>query len=307
MKDPVRENLIADIQRLKKEKNAVILAHNYQLGEIQDIADFTGDSLELAVKAAKTDAEVILFAGVLFMAETAFILSPNRTVLLPRLESGCPMADMADADGVRALKAKHPGAVVVTYVNSSAEVKAESDLCVTSANAVKIIRSIPADREIIFVPDRGLGAFCAREADRELILWPGYCPVHMRITSEMILRRKAEFPDAEVIIHPESALDVIDLADAALSTGQMLRRVKESPKKQFIVATESGLIHRLQNENPEKQFIPISEQIICPMMKMHRLEDIVTSLSTLSHRITVPLEIAERARLPIERMLELSK
>lgn len=307
MKDPVRESLIADIQRLKKEKNAVILAHNYQLGEIQDIADFTGDSLELAVKAAKTDAEVILFAGVLFMAETAFILSPNRTVLLPRLESGCPMADMADADGVRALKAKHPGAVVVTYVNSSAEVKAESDLCVTSANAVKIIRSIPAGREIIFVPDRGLGAFCAHETGRELILWPGYCPVHMRITPEMILRRKAEFPDAEVIIHPESALDVIDLADAALSTGQMLRRVKESPKKQFIVATESGLIHRLQNENPEKQFIPVSEQIICPMMKMHRLEDIVTSLSTLSHRITVPLEIAERARLPIERMLELSK
>lgn len=299
-----RQPLIERIQHLKRERNAVILAHNYQLGEVQDIADFTGDSLELSVKAAQTDADVIVFAGVLFMAETAFILSPDRTVLLPRMESGCPMADMADAESLRKLKALHPGAKVVTYVNSSAEVKAESDICVTSANAVKIIERMDPATDIIFVPDRGLGAYCARETGRNLILWPGHCPTHMRITPEMIVQCRNAFPDAKVLIHPESALDVIDLADAALSTGQMLRYARESSAKQFIIATESGLIHRLRKENPNKWFIPVSEQIICPMMKMHRLEDIATALETMRYVITVPAEIAARARLPIDRMLE---
>ncbi len=301
------EQMLARIKALKAERKAVILAHNYQLGEVQDAADFTGDSLELSIKAAKTDAELILFCGVAFMAETAKLLSPGKTVLLPVLESGCPMADMADAKALRELKAKHPGALVVTYVNSTAEVKAESDICVTSANSVKIVSALPKDREIIFVPDRNLGAFTARAAKRELILWPGFCPTHMRISPEQIRKRREEHPDALVIAHPECRQEVSLIADEVLSTGGMCKFVKESLAKKFIIATELGIIHRLSKENPGKSFIPVSEQAVCPNMKMIRLEHVLESLERMTHKIEVAPEVIEKARLPIERMLEASK
>lgn len=301
------QQTIKRINLLRKKKNAVILAHNYQLGETQDIADFTGDSLELSMKAAETDADVIVFCGVKFMAETAFILSPKKTVLLPVLEAGCPMADMADAEELKKLKAKHPDALVVTYVNSSAEVKAETDVCVTSANALKIVSALPRNREIIFVPDKNLGAYIRKKAGRDMILWPGYCPTHMRITAEQISRRKKEFPEAKVIIHPESCLDAIALADEVLSTGGMCKFAKQSSTKQIIVATELGLIYRLQKENPDKQFIPVSEQAVCPNMKMNRLEDILQSLENDRHIIYIPENIRSAAEKSIRKMLEMSK
>ena len=294
------------IHKLKEEKNAVILTHNYQLGEVQDIADFVGDSLELSMKAASTDASVILFCGVSFMAETAYILSPDKIVLLPTIESGCPMADMANANELLKMKKEHPDALVVTYVNSSAEVKALSDVCVTSANAKKIVEQLPEDKEIIFVPDQNLGAYVQRETKRKMILWPGFCPTHMRITPEDILKRKEEFPDAAIIVHPESRLDVIDLADQALSTGGMLKFVKETDKQQIIVATENGMIYRLAKENPTKQFIPVSEQAVCPTMKLHRIEDVLNSLKNMTNQITIPENIREQAFKPINKMLEMS-
>lgn len=301
------DRIAARIKELKAKKNAVILAHNYQLGEVQDIADFTGDSLELSIKAAKTDADMIVFAGVLFMAETAKILSPKKTVLLPVMESGCPMADMADAKALRELKAKHPGATVVTYVNSTAEVKAESDICVTSANAVKIVGGLPKDKPIIFVPDRNLGAYTALKTGREMILWPGFCPTHMRINETQMKAAREDYPDAVLIAHPECRPEVSALADAVLSTGGMCKFVKESPARRFVLATEMGIIHRLRKENPEKRFIPVSEQAVCPNMKMIRLEHVLEALETGRHVIEVDPAIIDRARLPIERMLELSK
>jgi quinolinate synthase len=299
--------IAARIQELKARRKAVILAHNYQLGEVQDIADFTGDSLELSVKAAKTDAELIVFAGVLFMAETAKILSPSKTVLLPVLESGCPMADMAGAEELRELKAKHPGAIVVTYVNSTAAVKAESDICVTSANSVKIVSALPKDKPVIFVPDRNLGAYTALKAGREMILWPGFCPTHMRIAETQLKAAREDFPDAVLIAHPECRPEVSALADAVLSTGGMIKFVKESHAKRFIVATEMGIIHRLRKENPDKRFFPVSEQAVCPNMKMIRLEHVLEALERDEHKIEVDPAIIDRARIPIERMIEMSK
>ena len=292
------------ICELRKEMNAVILTHNYQLGEVQDIADFVGDSLELSIKASKTAADVIVFCGVRFMAETAYILSPGKTVLLPSLDSGCPMADMADARTLKKLKEEHPDALVVTYVNSSAEVKALSDICVTSANAVTVVESLPADREIIFVPDKNLGAYVERKTSRKMILWPGYCPTHMRIKPEDVIRKKQEFPDAAVMVHPESRPDVIDLADEALSTGGMLKFASETSASKIIVGTEVGMLYRLAKENPGKQFIPVSEQAICPMMKMHRLETVLDAMEHIRHSIVVPEDIRKKALLPIEKMLQ---
>lgn len=300
------KEMITKICELRKELNAVILTHNYQLGEVQDIADFVGDSLELSIKAAKTTADVIVFCGVKFMAETAYMLSPEKSVLLPALESGCPMADMADAEQLLELKAKHPDAMVVTYVNSSIDVKALSDVCVTSANAVKIVNSLPKDREIIFVPDKNLGAYVQRETGRKMILWPGFCPTHMRITPKELKQRISEFPDAKILVHPEARLDVIDLADEALSTGGMIKYAKNSDAKQIIVATEVGMIYRLSKENPKIQFIPVSEQAVCPNMKMHRLDNVLDALENMKHSIVVPEEIRILAKKPIKRMLELS-
>ncbi|HOK04211.1 MAG TPA: quinolinate synthase NadA [Victivallales bacterium] len=300
------ESLKESINKLRKEKDALILAHNYQLGEIQDIADFTGDSLELSFKAAQCKKELIVFCGVTFMAETASILANDKIVLLPVLEAGCPMADMADVGKLRKLKAEHPNAIVVTYVNSSAEVKAESDICVTSANAIKIISSLPLDREIIFVPDQNLGNYCSKKTGRKIILWNGFCPTHMRISPEYIIKRKEEFPDAKVIVHPECPIDVIALADEVLSTGGMIKYAKTTDAKKIIVATELGLIYRLEKENPEKQFIPVSEQAVCPNMKLTRLEDVLDALKNLKYPVKVPSEIAKKARVPIEKMLEMS-
>lgn len=301
------EDIISRIHELKKKLNALIITHNYQLGEVQDIADFTGDSLELSMRASETNADVIVFCGVKFMAETAFILSPSKTVLLPVMESGCPMADMADAKGLIELKKQHPGALAVCYVNSTAEVKAECDMCVTSANAVHIVSSLPADKKIIFLPDKNLGAYVAHKTGRDMILWPGFCPTHMRITVEHVKKKKAEFPDAKVIVHPESRMEVIKMADEVLSTGGMCKYVSQTKASRIIVATEMGLIYRLQRENPGKHFIPVSEQAVCPNMKMTRLEDVLASMENMKHVIRIPEETRKRALLPIQRMLEESK
>lgn len=300
------KELIEKINILRKEKNAVILAHNYQLGEIQDVADFCGDSLELSIKAKGVSADMIVFCGVTFMAETAYILSPSKTVLLPRTDAGCLMADMVTGEDVRKMKAEHPGAVVLCYVNSTAEVKAESDICVTSANALDIAKSVPADKEILFVPDSNLGNYVMKMTGRKMTMFPGYCPTHMRLTRENILEKRKEFPDAKVIIHPESRTEVSELADEVLSTGGMCRYVKESDAKQFIIATESGIIHRLRKENPGKLLIPISEEAVCPTMKMIRLVDLYNSLEKEEHKITVPEALRVKALRPIEKMLELS-
>jgi len=301
------EEMVGRICELRKSRNAVILTHNYQLGEVQDIADFVGDSLELSWKAAETEADFIVFCGVTFMAETAHILAPEKKVLLPVLESGCPMADMADANELRQMKSEYPDALVVTYVNSSAAVKAESDICVTSANALKIVSELPVEREIIFVPDKNLGAYVQQQTGRKMVLWPGFCPTHMRITAEQIKLRQQEYPEAKVIIHPESRLEVISLADEVLSTGGMVRFARESDAKQIIVATEMGLIYRLRKENPDQQFVPVSEQAVCPNMKLTRLEDVLASLEKEQHIITIPEQIRKLAKQPIVKMLAMSK
>ena len=299
-----REEIISRINELRRKRGAVILAHNYELGEIQDIADYQGDSLELSIRAAETDAAEIVFCGVRFMAETAKILSPDKRVILPAAHAGCEMADMADAESLRALKAKHPGALTVCYVNSTAAVKAECDMCVTSANAVRIIKSLPRDREIIFAPDRNLGSQCAAEANREMILWDGCCPVHARMTPEMVARRRAEYPGVPILMHPEASPEVTCLADELLSTGGILRFVRESAEKEFIIATEIGILHRLQVENPDKKFIPLTEQAICPHMKLIRLEDLLRALETGETEITVPEELRQAAERPIRAMLQ---
>jgi len=298
--------IIADIQKLKKDLNAVILAHNYQLGEVQDVADICGDSLDLSRKAAETEADVIVFCGVHFMAETAAILSPQKKVLLPDLNSGCPMADMADAESLRELKSKHPGAVVVTYVNSTAGVKAESDICCTSANAVRVVESIPRDKKIIFVPDRYLGTFASDRTSRELVLWPGHCPTHRRILPEHIQRRKVENPGARVIVHPECRPEVIRLADKAASTSQMIRYASETDAKTIIVGTELGIIHRLAKENPDKRFVPATEQAICPDMKLITLEKVRRALEEKIHVVEVPEEVRRKALGALQRMLEVT-
>ena len=294
------------IQQLKRERGAIIIAHNYQPDEVQAIADFTGDSLELSRKAAELDEEVIVFCGVHFMAETAAILSPEKTILLPDRFAGCPMADMITAEQLITKKAEHPGAVVITYVNSSAAIKAESDLCCTSSNAMKVVSSVPADKEIIFVPDTHLGHYVQEQLGREMIIWDGYCPTHSRIREVDIKREKEEHPNAKIMAHPECPLGIREMADLLLSTGQMVTVAKESEHKEFIVATEMGMLYRLRNENPDKKFYSVSERALCPNMKKIDLEKVLWALEDMQYRITVPEDIADKARLSIERMLELS-
>jgi quinolinate synthase len=300
------QDLTARINALRKEKRAVILAHNYQLAEVQDVADFTGDSLELSRKAAATDADLIVFCGVWFMAETAAILCPGKTVLIPDRHAGCPMVDMAPADEVRAFKARHPGAVVVTYVNSSAEVKAESDICCTSANAVAVVESIPRDRPIVFVPDRNLGSYVASRTGRPLILYPGYCPTHARLQPEDVLKARAAHPGAPVLIHPECNPAVVALADAVLSTSGMCRFARESPAAELIMGTEVGLLHRLKLENPGKRFFALAEQAVCPNMKKITLDKVLFALEDEKIRVTVPEEIRLRALQAVNRMIAIS-
>ncbi|MCP4197793.1 MAG: quinolinate synthase NadA [Proteobacteria bacterium] len=291
------------IDALKKKRNAVLLAHNYQLPEVQDIADFSGDSLELSRKAAATDADVIVFCGVHFMAETAALLSPDKTVLLPDQKAGCPMADMIEAADVIELRLAHPGAVVVCYVNSSAVVKAESDVCCTSANAVDIVNRIPGDRDIIFIPDQYLGKHAAKITGREIISFKGHCPTHVRLLPEHVENARKQYPNAPVIVHPESRPDVCDLADDVLSTGGMVRFSLETAAKQVVVGTETGLLHRLRNENPGKEFIPLLKRAVCPNMKRINLEKIVWSLEELQHKVEVTGAEAEKAKEAILAML----
>ncbi len=296
--------LIEGILRLKRERNAIILAHNYQLGEVQDIADFVGDSLELSQKAAQTSAAVIVFCGVLFMAETASILCPDKKILLPDIHAGCAMADMITAEGLRKKKKEHPGATVVCYVNSSAEVKAESDVCCTSASAVNIVEKLPEGREILFVPDQYLGHYASTKTGREMILWPGFCPTHARIKSQDIVRLKQEHPQAKVVVHPECRPEVIALADEVLSTGGMCRFARSTMAAEVIVGTELGIIYRLRKENPDKIFIPASEQAVCPQMKLITLENVLWSLDEMAPEVKVPEEIRLRAKAAVDKMLE---
>jgi quinolinate synthase len=298
------DTTIDRITALKKERNAVILAHNYQRAEVQDIADFVGDSLELSQKAARTDARVIVFCGVHFMAETAYILNPSKTVLLPDAHAGCPMANMITAEQLRAKKREFPKAVVVTYINSSAAVKAESDYCCTSANGVKVVSTIKSE-EIIFVPDQYLGAFIQKITGKEMILWPGYCPTHVKILPEDILARKKEYPGAKVVAHPECRPDVVALADEALSTSGMIRYAARPEVKELIVATEVEILHRLNKENPGKKFIPATTKAVCPNMKKTTLEKILEALETMQPEVKVPEDIRVKAFACVQRMLEI--
>jgi len=298
-------NIAEEIARLKKEKNAIILVHNYQIGEVQDVADILGDSLDLAKKAAETTADIIVFCGVQFMAETAKILSPNKKVLLPVMDAGCPMADMIDADQLTKLKAKHPKAKVVTYVNSNADVKALTDVCCTSANAVKIVQDIDA-QEIIFVPDKNLGAYCQRFTDKKVILWDGYCSVHNRITSSEVISSKEVMIDAPLLVHPECSPAVIDLADEVLSTSGMMAYVNSSDAKRFIIATEEGIMYRMKKENPAKEFFAAGTPKICINMKKTAIQDVYNVLNQEDNQIEVAEDIAVGAKRALSEMLKYS-
>jgi quinolinate synthase len=296
-----------EIARLKKKKNAVILAHNYQVEEVQLIADFLGDSLELSRKATELTQAIIVFAGVKFMAETAKILSPGKKVLLPRLDAGCPMADMITVEDLRQMKQQHPQAMVVTYVNSSVEVKAESDVCCTSSNAVRVVANLPA-REIIFIPDENLGNYVQKMVpDKKLYLFEGFCYVHWRIGEDEIIEMRRRYPRATVIVHPEVCPEVTALADEVLSTSGMLKFVACSPQKEFIVATEQGLLERMKRENPGKTFYPPGTAKICSNMKRTARVDVYDALNEEKYEITVDPVIAEKARHALREMLEPDK
>jgi quinolinate synthase len=293
-----------EISRLRKEKNAIILAHNYQLPEVQDIADLVGDSLELSRAAARMEGEVIVFCGVDFMAETAAILSPEKTVLLPAVDACCPMADMITADELKLVKSRNPGAAVVCYVNTTAEVKAESDICCTSSNAVRVVNSVVEDT-IIFVPDRNLAAYSARFTKKTILPWDGFCIVHDQITPDHVREAKRAHPAAKVLVHPECRPEVIDLADHVASTSGIIQYVGESPAEEFIIGTEVGILHRIRKDFPEKRCYPLSSSAVCRNMKKTDLKKVRDALVTLSPRVSVPEEVAVRARKAIERMLAL--
>ncbi len=297
--------LESKIKELKKKRNAIILAHNYQLPEVQDVADYRGDSLELSRIAAKTDAKVIVFCGVYFMAETASILSPDKKVIMPDIHAGCPMANMLKADELRKLKAEHPDAVAVGYVNTSAEVKAELDYCCTSTNAVTVVNFLKDKKEIIFVPDKYLADFVAKKTGRKLIIWNGFCPTHIKILPEDVKREKKFHPFAKVMVHPECLPQVVAMADAVLSTSQMSKFAKESEATEFIVGTEIGLIYRLKKDNPKKEFYPASERAVCPNMKRTTQEKILFALEEMKEEVKVPDDIRSRAKKSIDRMLEI--
>lgn len=296
------KKIVDQITKLKKEKSAVILAHNYQILEVQDVADFIGDSLGLSQQAAKTNADLIVFCGVRFMAETAKILSPDKKVIMPRLEAGCPMADMITADDIKELRQKYPDAPIVAYVNTNADVKAEVDVCCTSANAVKVIQKLDA-KKIVFVPDENLAKYCQRFTDKEIIPWDGFCYVHTRIKREDVLKAKEIVPDAIVIVHPECRPDVIDVTDEVRSTSGMIEFVKKSSAKSFIIGTEEGLIARLARDYPNKKFYSAGTPKVCSNMKRTRLEDVYHALTSEQHEIVLPAEIIGRAKGAIERML----
>jgi len=295
------------ILSLKHKKNAIILAHNYQPGEIQDIADFVGDSLDLSQQAAETQADIIVFCGVHFMAETASILCPDKKILLPDANAGCPMANMITAESLREKKKEYPNAIVICYVNSSADVKAESDVCCTSANAINVVQKLADSRKIIFVPDQYLGHYVSTKTNKNLILWPGFCPTHMRIQPQGIAKLKQNYPEAKVIIHPECRPEVIALADEVLSTSGMIKFAQKTQVRDIVVGTEIGIIYRLKKENPGKRFIPASKQAVCPNMKRITLEKVIGALEELSPEIVVPREISLKARAAVDKMLEIGR
>jgi len=300
------EELKQEIRALLKKRNGVLLAHNYMRDEVQEIADITGDSLALSMEAAKTGAEVIVFCGVHFMAESASILAPDKTVLLPRLDAGCPMADMVTAEGLLRMKEEHPGVPVVTYVNSSAAVKAVSDICCTSANALRVVNSLP-EAETIFVPDRNLGMYVARFSAKTFYFWDGYCPTHERLKAEAVIRLKGEYPDALFVCHPECNPAVVALADHVCSTSGMYDWCRKSLARRFIIGTEAGILYRLRQENPDKEFILASPALICPNMKLTSLEDILTALQTMEPVVKVAEEIRVAAKRALDRMLAIPR
>jgi len=297
-----KKELAAEVARLKKEKNAVILAHNYQIGEVQDVADYVGDSFGLAQKAEEADAEVIIFCGVHFMAESAKILAPEKKVILPVKEAGCPLADMADVEAVRAKKKEHPDAAVVAYVNTSAAVKAEIDVCCTSSNALKVVESLPQEK-IIFLPDKNLGQYIADRTEKEIIIWDGYCITHHRVDLEELKKAREAHPDAPIAVHPECQPEVVKAADYVGGTSGILKFARETTAKSIIIGTEMGMLHRLKKENPEKTFFLLSPRLICVNMKKTTLEKVVESLQNLSPQIEVEEEIAKKAKQSLERML----
>jgi quinolinate synthase len=292
------------IEQLKKERNAVIIAHNYQIGEVQDVADFVGDSLQLSQEAAKLEADVIVFCGVHFMAETAAILSPDKTILIPDIEAGCPMADMITASELRAWKKQYPGRKVICYVNTSAEVKAECDICCTSSNALQVVETVEGD-EILFAPDKNLAAYVARFTDKKIIPWDGYCYVHNNIRLRHVREKKEQLPEAEVWVHPECRPEVIDIADKVLSTGKMVKEARITTKADILIGTEAGIIYRMEKENPEKNFHPVKDLAHCSNMKKIDLSKVLASLEDMKYKVEVPVEIRLRAKGSIEKMVKL--
>ncbi len=297
--------VIAEIGRLKREKGAAILAHNYQPPEVQDLADFVGDSLDLSRRATELDCGTIVFCGVDFMAETAKILSPEKTVLIPRNDATCPMAAMVAPEDLRRLRAEHPGAAVVAYVNTTAAVKAECDVCCTSANAVEVVESLPQD-EIIFVPDRNLASWVQEKTSKRIIPWDGFCYVHQRIRTDEVMQAHSALPKSVLMVHPECVSGVRELADEVLSTNGMIRFAGSSPAKELLVGTEAGLLHRLQKENPDKRFYAAGRAVLCKNMKLTRLEDVLRSLREGAYDVQVPQDVAGRAREALEAMLALA-
>ncbi|MDX2480193.1 MAG: quinolinate synthase NadA [Desulfuromusa sp.] len=298
-----QETLQQQIRQLAAEKGALLIAHNYERDEIQEIADITGDSLALSIEAEKTGKQIIVFCGVHFMAESAAILSPEKIILLPRADAGCPMADMVTAEGLRALKKQHPDATVVTYVNTSAAVKAESDICCTSSNAISVARSLDA-KKLLLVPDRNLGRYIAKHVpDKECICWEGYCPIHDQLKVEELKQAKEEHPDALFMVHPECQPEILELADHICSTSGMYEFAAKNPAKKFIVGTENGILWRLRKDNPDKQFIMPSQGMVCADMKLTRLEDVLRCLETLEPRITVAEDIRIKAKQALDKML----
>lgn len=291
------------VAALKAKHEAAILAHNYQRAEVQELADYTGDSLELSRIAAESDARVIVMCGVYFMAESAAVLAPDKTILLPEKEAGCSLADMITPEKVRRYKSRYPGAAVVTYINSSAAVKAESDICVTSANALAVVNSLEAS-QIIFAPDCNLAHFISGQTDKEIIPWPGYCIAHHRITADDMQKARRKHPGAPIIVHPECRLEVVEKADAVLGTGGMIRYVQESEAAEVVVGTEEGLLHRLRKERPDMKFHLLSSGLLCPGMKYTTADKIVSSLEKMQHQITVSPLVREQAARALRRMLE---
>jgi quinolinate synthase len=295
-------NYIEKIKELKDKKNAIILVHNYQRGEVQEVADYLGDSLELSRKANTTNAEIIVFCGVRFMAETAKILSPDKKVLMPREEAGCPMANMVTPEDVLEMRKKYPNAKVVSYVNTNADVKAVSDVCCTSANAVKVVENVESD-EILFVPDKNLGSYVKRFVDKDIILWEGFCYVHDNISKEEVIQAKKKSPEALLLVHPECRPEVIDIADEVLSTSGMIKFAKESNAKSFLIGTEEGILYRLKKENPEKDFFTAGKAMICSDMKSTRQEDVYSALKEEKHEVTLKTEIINASKKALEEML----